>query len=219
MRVLRDCSAESASLSIARFHSGQAVVVVEAVVSVAVPEAEELVPEALPEEEEVAPKGVIDFHSAGQLAASAAAEDSVAGSVVLTERFARMKAESRSAVDWVAGTAAAKARFEEVVVHSAGQSAATAPADDSGAGWVVAKARFLPKAAWSRPVARRADGKAFARPAVFPEWFVRAVGVPVFVPAADNCSLARRRLGESHQAVLWEDGQAAARADSRAHSA
>lgn len=145
MRVLRDCSAESASLSIARFHSGQAVVVVEAVVSVAVPEAEELVPEALPEEEEeLAPKGVIDFHSAGRLAASAAAEDSVAGSVVLTERFARMKAESRSAVDWVAGTAAAKARFEEVVVHSAGRWAATVAAEDSAADSVVVEACFVP---------------------------------------------------------------------------
>lgn len=129
------------------------------------------------------------------------------------------EAWSHLAARWAAERAWSKERFDSVVVRSVGRSAAAAPLEDFAAGWVVAKARFLPKAAWSRPVARRADGKAFARLAVFPEWFVRAVGVPVFVPAADNCSLARRRLGESHQAVLWEDGQAAARADSRAHSA
>lgn len=99
-------------------------------------------------------------HSARRLVAIAAAEDSAAGLVVAKERFDQVKEVGlRLAVRSAAEKAWPKARFEAVVVHSAGRWAASAAAEDSAAGSVVAKEHFVRvKDAWSRPAVVRKAG-------------------------------------------------------------
>ena len=213
-----NCSGELPGFSIARFHfdSGQAVVV-----SAAVPEAEGLVPKALPEREESALKARFEtdlVHSAGRSAAFAVAEDSAAGSVAAKERFVQTKeAESRSAVGWAVEKEWAKAHSETVLVHSAGRLAASAAAEDSAAGSVVAKGRFVQ--AWSRSVVRRA-AKAWSK-ARFQVVVVHSAGRLVAIALAEG-SLQAARAGpvfvpalrqERPAELSQEAGLAAARAE------
>lgn len=134
-----------------------AVVGVEAVVSGAVLEAEGMELKALPEQQGDLIETAMVVHLAGRWAASAAGEDSAAGSVFAKERFVQMKeAESHSAVGWEAGVVLPKARSDRVVVHWAVRWAASAAAEESAADSVFAKERFVRlKEVVSRPAVVR----------------------------------------------------------------